>query len=267
MPKDKPRSPRLVPPGLPARNPTGGGHMTTGHLPQSASRNQAGRHLAAVTAGFTGHGIATRLARIGDVPVLTIEEPPGGPDPMTVSIKPGSQRPRPAARMHLPDATLGVVPDQPGACVPAAFGPGAARGVGDSQQGFPHVGGPVGDASTPTSARPTSARWSPSARACPKAPTADATARPSPPAKPGSPPPARRRARLPDRERARHHARATRAHRSAFLSRITSGQRDRAGVEGPANPHRAIADGTATSRHDGYASRQHRHIALMPPSP
>ena len=62
--------------------------MTTGHIPQPASRDQAGLHLAAVAASFTGHGIATRLSRIGDVPVLTIEEPTSGPDPTTISINP-----------------------------------------------------------------------------------------------------------------------------------------------------------------------------------
>ena len=62
--------------------------MTTGHHPQSAPRDQADRHLAAVAAGFTGHRIATRLSRIGDVPVLTIEEAAGGPDPTTISINP-----------------------------------------------------------------------------------------------------------------------------------------------------------------------------------
>jgi hypothetical protein len=62
--------------------------VTPGQHPQSAPRDQAGRHLAAVAAGFTDHRIATRLSRIGDVPVLTIEEPAGGPDPTTVSINP-----------------------------------------------------------------------------------------------------------------------------------------------------------------------------------
>ena len=62
--------------------------MTTGHLPQSASPERADQHLAAVAAGFAGHGIATQLSHIGGVPVLTIEEPSGGPDPMTVSINP-----------------------------------------------------------------------------------------------------------------------------------------------------------------------------------
>jgi hypothetical protein len=67
--------------------------MTTGHIPQSASRNQADRHLAAVAAGFTGHGIATHLSRIGDVPVLTIEEPTGGPNPTAISINPDLSAP------------------------------------------------------------------------------------------------------------------------------------------------------------------------------
>jgi hypothetical protein len=62
--------------------------VTTGHLPPSAARHQAGQHLAAVAAGFTGHDIAIHLSRIGDVPVLTIEEPAGGPDPTTISINP-----------------------------------------------------------------------------------------------------------------------------------------------------------------------------------
>ena len=62
--------------------------MTTGHIPQSALRHQAGRQLAAVAAGFTGHDIAISLSRIGDVPVLTIEELTGRPDPTTVSLNP-----------------------------------------------------------------------------------------------------------------------------------------------------------------------------------
>ena len=61
--------------------------MTTGRLSQPASRDQADR-LAAVAAGFTGHGISARLSRIGDVPVLTIEEATSGPDPTTISINP-----------------------------------------------------------------------------------------------------------------------------------------------------------------------------------
>ena len=62
--------------------------MSTGHQPRPASNDQADRHLAAVAAGVTGHGISPCLSRIGDVPVLTIEEPTGSPDPTTVSINP-----------------------------------------------------------------------------------------------------------------------------------------------------------------------------------
>jgi hypothetical protein len=62
--------------------------VTPGYLPQSASRDQADQNLAAVAAGLTGYGSSPRLSRIGDVPVLTIEEPTDGPDPMTVSINP-----------------------------------------------------------------------------------------------------------------------------------------------------------------------------------
>lgn len=67
--------------------------MTTGHLPQPASPDRARQQLAAVAAGFTSHGISTRLYRIGDVPVLTIEEPTGGPDPITISIGPDLTNP------------------------------------------------------------------------------------------------------------------------------------------------------------------------------
>ena len=62
--------------------------MSTRHLPQPAPRDQADRHLAAVAAGVTSQGISPLLSRIGDVSVLTIEEPSGGPDPTTVSINP-----------------------------------------------------------------------------------------------------------------------------------------------------------------------------------
>jgi hypothetical protein len=62
--------------------------VTTGQLPQSAAHDQAGRQLTAVAAGFTERGITAHLSRIGDVPVLTIEEPASGPDPTTVTINP-----------------------------------------------------------------------------------------------------------------------------------------------------------------------------------
>jgi hypothetical protein len=67
--------------------------LTTGHPPQPASRNQARQDLAAVAVGIASHGISTRLFRIGDVPVLTIEDPTGGQDPTTVSISPDLSAP------------------------------------------------------------------------------------------------------------------------------------------------------------------------------
>ena len=62
--------------------------MTTGHQPRPASNDQANRNLAAVAAGVTAHGISPCLSHIGEVPVLTIEEPTGGPAPAAVSINP-----------------------------------------------------------------------------------------------------------------------------------------------------------------------------------
>ena len=62
--------------------------MSTGHQSRPASGAQANRHLTAVAADLTGHGISPRLSRIGDVPILTIEEPTDGPDPTTVSMSP-----------------------------------------------------------------------------------------------------------------------------------------------------------------------------------
>jgi hypothetical protein len=62
--------------------------VKTGRPPQPEPHDQADRQLTAVAAAFTAHGISARLSRIGDVPVLTIEEPAGGPDPTTISINP-----------------------------------------------------------------------------------------------------------------------------------------------------------------------------------
>jgi hypothetical protein len=62
--------------------------VKTGQPPQPAPHDQAGRQLTAIAAGFTARGISARLSRIGDVPVLTIEEPAGGPEPTTISINP-----------------------------------------------------------------------------------------------------------------------------------------------------------------------------------
>jgi hypothetical protein len=67
--------------------------MSTRRIPQPASHNQADQHLAAVAAAFTGHGIAARQSRIGHVPIVTIEEPTGGPDPTTISIHPDPSAP------------------------------------------------------------------------------------------------------------------------------------------------------------------------------
>jgi hypothetical protein len=62
--------------------------LTPGHTTQPAPPTPASQHLTAVAAGFTRRGISTRLTRIGDVPVLTIEEATGGPNPTTISIDP-----------------------------------------------------------------------------------------------------------------------------------------------------------------------------------
>jgi hypothetical protein len=67
--------------------------VTTAHLPQPATPDQAAPQLAAVAAGITGHRISARLSRIGDVPVLTIDESAGGPDPTTISIHPDLSNP------------------------------------------------------------------------------------------------------------------------------------------------------------------------------
>ena len=67
--------------------------MTSAYLPQAATPEQAAPQLAAVADSVTGHRISTRLSRIGNVPVLTIEEPADGPDPTTVSIHPDPSTP------------------------------------------------------------------------------------------------------------------------------------------------------------------------------
>lgn len=67
--------------------------MTTGQIQQPVSPDQAGQHLTTVAAGFADSGISTRLTRIGDMPVLTIEEPASGPNPITISIDPDLSNP------------------------------------------------------------------------------------------------------------------------------------------------------------------------------
>ena len=110
--------------------------MTTGHLPRPASNEQANQHLAAVAAGITGHGISPRLSRIGDVPVLTIEEPTGGPDPTTVSINPDLSDPDlPLECTFLwtppPDATPEAIAETIIAVLNAVRPIAAAHGPGD----------------------------------------------------------------------------------------------------------------------------------------
>ncbi|MGH3182782.1 MAG: hypothetical protein ACRDOE_12880, partial [Streptosporangiaceae bacterium] len=60
-----------------------GPHATPGHQASTASQ-----HLAAIAASLTGHGITSRLTRLGDTPVLTIDAPGTGPDPATIAIDP-----------------------------------------------------------------------------------------------------------------------------------------------------------------------------------
>jgi hypothetical protein len=45
-------------------------------------------HLAAIAARLCERGITSRLTRLGGTPVLTIDEPAGGPDFATVTIDP-----------------------------------------------------------------------------------------------------------------------------------------------------------------------------------
>jgi hypothetical protein len=85
--------------------------LTTGPLPQLASPTQAGTHLAAVAAAIAGHGLSTRLYRIGDIPVLTIEDPASGSDPTTISISPDLTNPGlPLECTCLWTPALGVTP-------------------------------------------------------------------------------------------------------------------------------------------------------------
>jgi hypothetical protein len=58
---------------------------------QPARGNQARRarqYLTAIAASLNGHGITSRVTRLGGTPVLTIEEPAAGPNPATITIDP-----------------------------------------------------------------------------------------------------------------------------------------------------------------------------------
>jgi hypothetical protein len=56
----------------------------------SGQAGQAGRHLTAIAARLTARGIVSRLTRLGGTPVLTIDQPTGGPYPVTVTVDPGT---------------------------------------------------------------------------------------------------------------------------------------------------------------------------------
>jgi hypothetical protein len=110
--------------------------VTTRHLAQSASRDQADRHLAAVASGFTGRGINPRLSRIGDVPVLTIEEPTSRLDSTTVSINPDLSAPGQPLECTIlwtppPGVPPKVIADTIIAVLNAVRPPAAAHGPGD----------------------------------------------------------------------------------------------------------------------------------------
>jgi hypothetical protein len=63
---------------------------TPEHLPPSAGHQAtaAGEHLAAIAASLSGHGLTSRLTVLAGTPVLTIDQPPGAPDPATIAIDP-----------------------------------------------------------------------------------------------------------------------------------------------------------------------------------
>lgn len=46
------------------------------------------RQLTAIGARLSEHGIASRLTRLGDIPVLTIDDRAGGPDCVTITVDP-----------------------------------------------------------------------------------------------------------------------------------------------------------------------------------
>ena len=65
--------------------------MTTELSQSPASRDPASsahQHLAAIAASLAKHGLTSRLTRLGGTPVLTVDEPAGGPDSPTVAIDP-----------------------------------------------------------------------------------------------------------------------------------------------------------------------------------
>jgi hypothetical protein len=57
-------------------------------VPGTQAATAAGQHLAAIATSLSGHGITSRLTRLGGTPVLTIDAPGAGEDPSTIAIDP-----------------------------------------------------------------------------------------------------------------------------------------------------------------------------------
>jgi hypothetical protein len=85
---------------IPSRHDDGACRTADAAPPQPPS-DQAGRHLTAIAARLTARGIISRLTRLGGTPVLTIDQPTGGPHPVTVTVDPDPD----------PDPALGTAPD------------------------------------------------------------------------------------------------------------------------------------------------------------
>jgi hypothetical protein len=66
------------------RNDAAGRRLVTSDPPQ------AGQHLTAIAARLAARGVASRLTLLGGTPVLTIDRPGAGPDPVTVTVDPGT---------------------------------------------------------------------------------------------------------------------------------------------------------------------------------
>jgi hypothetical protein len=65
--------------------------MTSNPSPTVGPGTQAVfEHLAAIAASLSGHGVTSRLTRVGDTPVLTIKGP-GGEGCATIAVDPYTQ--------------------------------------------------------------------------------------------------------------------------------------------------------------------------------
>jgi hypothetical protein len=95
-------------------------HMSTRPGQQPAPRGQHDRiyrHLADIAAALAADGIACRLTRLAGTPVLTIDAPGAGPDPVTIAVDPDT-RAAPGLRL---DCTCTWTP-APGTAPEAAAG-------------------------------------------------------------------------------------------------------------------------------------------------